>query len=643
MVKIRYAVLLVAVMLALVAGSSWGQDGPEPLFEPALAPADARPIQGDGGQQRRYVTVNTALLQAPAGAGPAAGSALELELFDGVRKVALADSITRAASGAIVWQGQIQNQPEETVTLAAQDSVAAGSIRADGHLYRLTYAGDGVHLLEELPLVEPTAEHLPIPIDRPTAAGAEGGQMVSADDGSTVDVLVVYTPASRARYGGQAGIETLINVAVSETNTAYQNSLINTRLSLVATAEIGYSESGSMLDDLYRLQRKSDGHMDQVHAWRDTVAADTVTLIQEASDYCGIAYLMTSLSHSFESYAFSVVDSDCATGYYSFGHELGHNMGSTHDHANGNSALYPYSYGYWAPKPASGYLFRTIMAYNCTGGCPRIQHFSNPNVYYGGQPTGVAYNNNPGTAADNARSLNQASYTVANWRDSATRRPAAPTGLVATAQSPTRIDLTWQDKATGETGFELQRRIAGQSWAAIAYLIPDSTSYQDQGLAADTMYEYRIRSYDEGDVSDFSNVAGATTPRWPELHVGELYGGGSVESGFGPASFVWRATVSIRVHDAYHEPVSGATVSGQWSGGASGSASCLTDGSGACNVVKSGLAPGTASVSLSVSGISKGSDPYLPDHNHDPGGNGTAITVYKPQGTFFLPRINRGS
>jgi hypothetical protein len=59
--------------------------------------------------------------------------------------------------------------------------------------------------------------------------------------------------------------------------------------------------------------------------------------------------------------------------------------------------------------------FRDIMgvAPGC-GGCPRIQNFSNPNVFYNGFSTGVpqgALN-----SADAAASLNATAFTVANWR-----------------------------------------------------------------------------------------------------------------------------------------------------------------------------------------------------------------------------------
>ena len=116
-------------------------------------------------------------------------------------------------------------------------------------------------------------------------------------------------------------------------------------------------------------------------------SADAVVLIVNDTAYCGMAYVMTSLSSSFESAAFSVVSRICATGYYSFAHETGHNFGSVHDRANSSFAgVYDYSYGYQSPYGT----FRTIMSYDCDGGCPRINYWSNPDIYYNGQPLGVS-------------------------------------------------------------------------------------------------------------------------------------------------------------------------------------------------------------------------------------------------------------
>ena len=81
-------------------------------------------------------------------------------------------------------------------------------------------------------------------------------------------------------------------------------------------------------------------------------------------------------------------------------------MGSSHAPEDGGSGLYPYSFGYKHPSN----LFRTVMAYDCPGGCPRVLHFSNPNVNYSGAPTGTVAQHN------NALSINNAANTVANFR-----------------------------------------------------------------------------------------------------------------------------------------------------------------------------------------------------------------------------------
>jgi hypothetical protein len=147
-----------------------------------------------------------------------------------------------------------------------------------------------------------------------------------------LDVLVAYTPAVESLHGIE-GTDALIILAVAESNQAYANSGMSPRLNLVHTVLTTYTESGNMSTDLGRLRSTSDGYMDELHALRDSYGADLVSLIEEEPQYCGIAYRMTSLSTGFASAAFSVVHRTCATGYYSFAHEIGHNQGAHHDHA----------------------------------------------------------------------------------------------------------------------------------------------------------------------------------------------------------------------------------------------------------------------------------------------------------------------
>jgi hypothetical protein len=88
--------------------------------------------------------------------------------------------------------------------------------------------------------------------------------------------------------------------------------------------------------------------------------------------------------------------------------------------------------------------------------------------------------------------------------------PAAPTQLSSTAQGPAQIALSWTDNATDELAYEVERD-DGAGFARIAALAADTTTFVDTGLTAQTAYSYRVRATADGTVSDFSNVATATT------------------------------------------------------------------------------------------------------------------------------------
>ena len=89
--------------------------------------------------------------------------------------------------------------------------------------------------------------------------------------------------------------------------------------------------------------------------------------------------------------------------------------------------------------------------------------------------------------------------------------PAAPSSLTATAVSNSQINLTWQDNATDETGFTIER-LDDDDYIEIATLPANATSYSDVGLAASTNYYYRVLAInDYGDSSAYSNEINATT------------------------------------------------------------------------------------------------------------------------------------
>jgi large repetitive protein len=90
--------------------------------------------------------------------------------------------------------------------------------------------------------------------------------------------------------------------------------------------------------------------------------------------------------------------------------------------------------------------------------------------------------------------------------------PDAPTDLTARAFSRARVNLTWQDNSTLETGFVLERRVGLLGmWQTLATPAANETSYQDNTVAAATRYYYRIKAINGVGSSSYSEVVDELT------------------------------------------------------------------------------------------------------------------------------------
>src|SRR6185503_2436619 len=83
--------------------------------------------------------------------------------------------------------------------------------------------------------------------------------------------------------------------------------------------------------------------------------------------------------------------------------------------------------------------------------------------------------------------------------------------------------------------------------------------------------------------SNLATVSITVTPAPPPpppnpLHVGDLDRSASSQGK------TWTAKVTIRIDDAAHAALSGAVVTGAWSNGATGAATCTTAANGTCSV-----------------------------------------------------------
>ena len=416
--SILFTALGAVALLGLAATAS--QAARTPLFS---ASKTAAGITGDVSYRAladNRATESLQIVRADAGLVSAKTDVLPLGLGDFGN--AYRQYSKRNADGTEVWYGnlgkqfgmidtlrykatgEIADDPNNSVMIVRNGDKLTGTIRSKGQLYSLRPLRSGGHAIvrvneAKMPADHPAAYGFLPRIEMGNAAKPQGRASIAA---STIRLLVAYTPSAATASGDITG---LINLAVAETNQGYANSGVDISVQLASSVRVTYTESGSFSTDLSRFRGTSDGYMDSIHATRNSTASDVGVLIINNSSSCGLASGIGSSAST----AFAAVHYSCATGYYSFGHEIGHLQSARHDIATDGS-LTPYAYGHGYRSPTNAW--RTIMAYNCTNaaGCPRINYWSNPAKTYGGQAMGNT------TRAHNQRVLNTTAATIAAFR-----------------------------------------------------------------------------------------------------------------------------------------------------------------------------------------------------------------------------------
>ncbi len=127
--------------------------------------------------------------------------------------------------------------------------------------------------------------------------------------------------------------------------------------------------------------------------------------------------------------------------------------------------------------------------------------------------------------------------------------PAAPAGLSATATGAANVELAWDDVAD-EWGYELDRGTDGDAdgtvdtWTTIAEVGADVTSYLDTGVTGSTTYGYRVRAYNGGGASSWTQTS-ITTPEASEL---TLTASGYKTRGSHFVDLSWSGATSVNVH-----------------------------------------------------------------------------------------------
>lgn len=359
--------------------------------------------------RQRLVKTNANLIT------PTRGQALRLNLFDDAAFNVLIERIEtqtrqgkpRSLNSGFVQFGRIQGLPTSEVYLVKRGGTVVGNVRLpDGKLYEIRSVGSGLQSVIEVNTAAFGPDHNPEAFKKVQQRSEQGrprdlGVEKFIDGSAGLRVLVLYTAQARQAAGGtQDDMDALISLAESEANQGFRNSKIPATVRVTAVSEVNFPESSSSTSNINRLETVSD----RIAPLRRRVGADAVSLWVSDMDACGIGNLNRS-KFQFENTPFTVVQLSCATGYYSFAHELGHNLGATHDGRNSdpNEGLFPYSHGYQDPNGR----FRTIMAYKdgCDGQCTRLNVWSSPDLVV--KSSGLAAPLGTDGTADNARGLRQ--------------------------------------------------------------------------------------------------------------------------------------------------------------------------------------------------------------------------------------------
>lgn len=322
-----------------------------------------------------------------------------------------------ANTGSLIWSGVIEDfdsaavpfsadtvrfDANNTIVMVKSGKTLTANVHYNGQWYKIRPLRTGGHAIVAVNYAAMPPDH-PEEDYRQIYNNAKPMREVTDKAvGDTVIRIMVHYTSSAASASGN--ISALIDLAVAETNVGYDNSGVLIDMVLAHKSQVTYTQSGSFSTDLSRYRGTSDGYMDSVHTTRNSVAADVALLVINNSSSCGLASGIGSTAST----AFANAHWDCITGYYSFGHEIGHLQSARHDPANDpTNSPYAYGHGYQyntSPK------WRTIMAYACSGGCPRLNYWSNPNKLYNGKPMGTT------TRSDNTRVLNLTRGTVAAFR-----------------------------------------------------------------------------------------------------------------------------------------------------------------------------------------------------------------------------------
>ena len=107
-------------------------------------------------------------------------------------------------------------------------------------------------------------------------------------------------------------------------------------------------------------------------------------------------------------------------------------------------------------------------------------------------------------------------------------KPATPTSLTASTQSPTKVMLRWTDNADNESEYIIEKRKDANPWQEAAVDTMNATEHLLTGLQPEALYTFRVKAVNWVLESDYSDEVQVTMPEFKaptELNVADVSSG----------------------------------------------------------------------------------------------------------------------